>query len=154
MMASVRSKRPRMLSIKSVVRARAGRGSPLRDRKHRSYIFLLRGIRRLRIVPRISRGVRKCCVFNSRKLGCTRWRGTRWRGTRWRGEIVGLHQRRGHQRRGAPEKRTREEQGYAATLFPANTIGSGISVPLPREIEIDGAPFNCSSIFSAILIAS
>jgi hypothetical protein len=46
--------------------------SDSRDRKHRSYIFLLRGILGLRIVPPTSRGVRKCCIFNSRKLGCTR----------------------------------------------------------------------------------
>ena len=151
MMASVRSKRPMMLSIKSVVRARAGRGSPLRDRKHRSYIFLLRGILRLRIVPPTSRAVRKCCIFNSRKLGCTSRKLGCTREAPREGK-VGLHQRRVFNSRKLGC--TREEQGYAATLFPQNTIGSGISVPLRREIEMDGAPFNCSSIFSAILIAS
>ena len=69
MIASEHSKRPMILSIKSVVRARDGSGRPLRERKHISYIFLLRGIRRLRIVLPISRNLRLKFPLKRTKIG-------------------------------------------------------------------------------------
>ena len=69
MIDSEHSKRPMILSIKSVVRARDGSGSPLRERKHISYIFLLRGIRRLRIVLPISRNLRLKFPLKYTKIG-------------------------------------------------------------------------------------
>ena len=68
-MASEHSKRPMMLSMIRVVRARAGSGRPLRERKPISYIFLLRGILRLRIVPLISRNLCKKLLAQDAKAG-------------------------------------------------------------------------------------
>ena len=107
MIDSEHSKRPMILSIKSVVRARDGSGRPLRERKHISYIFLLRGIRRLRIVLPISRNLRLKFPLKRTKIGrhCKqalyskswpapemgRW-GQRWGPKSWPApEMGGLH---------------------------------------------------------------